>query len=146
MGAAAKYVEIEAPAQACYDWWRSFTRLPEIFPDVRSVESKGGDDAVTVWTVAGPMGKSLSWEAHVVDDAPPHKIAWATIDSADPDVRNRGVVRFDDKGSGRTGVEISLEYDPPAGRVGEAVASLFADPQAKVDRAAEQFKHVMENR
>jgi uncharacterized membrane protein len=56
------------------------------------------------------------------------------------------VVRFDDKGNGRTGAEISLEYDPPAGKLGEAVASLFADPQAKVDRAAAQFKALMENR
>jgi uncharacterized membrane protein len=146
MGAAAKYVEIDAPAQACYDWWRTFTRLPEIFPDVQSVRAKDTDETVTVWTVSGPMGKSLSWEARVVEDSPPHKIAWSTIDSADPDVRNSGVVRFDDKGNGRTGAEISLEYDPPAGKLGEAVASLFADPQAKVDRAAEHFKAVMENR
>ena len=146
MGAAAKYVEIDAPAQACYDWWRSFTRLPEIFPDVRSVVSKDDKATVTVWTVSGPLGKSVSWEAHVVEDAPPHRIAWSTTDSAKPDVRNRGVVRFDDKGNGRTGAEISLEYDPPAGKLGEAVASLFADPQAKVDRAAAQFKTLMENR
>lgn len=146
MGAAAKYVEIDAPAQACYDWWRSFTRLPEIFPDVLSVESKDDKGTVTEWTVSGPMGKSLSWVAEVVDDAPPHRIAWATTDAADPDVRNRGVVRFDDKGNGRTGAEISLEYEPPAGKLGEAVASLFADPQDKVERAAQQFKLLMETR
>lgn len=146
MGAAAEYIEVQAPAQACYDWWRSFTKLPEVFPDVESVRTRVPGDEVTEWTVAGPMGKSLSWEARLVDDAPPHRIAWATVDSADPDVRNRGAVRFDDKGDGRTGVEISLEYDPPAGKLGEAVASLFDDPQAKVRRAAEHFKTIIENR
>jgi hypothetical protein len=35
----------------------------------------------------------------------------------------------------------------PRVRLGRlTVASLFADPQAKVDRAAEQFKLLMENR
>jgi hypothetical protein len=35
----------------------------------------------------------------------------------------------------------------PRVRLGRlAVASLFAEPQAKVDRAAEQFKLLMENR
>jgi uncharacterized membrane protein len=55
-------------------------------------------------------------------------------------------VRFEDKGGGVTGVEIALSYDPPAGKVGEAVATLFANPERKVERAAREFKTVMENR
>lgn len=146
MGAVAHYVEVNAPAQACYDWWRPLTRLPEILSDVREVRPKDGSADRTEWTVDGPAGATVTWEAEVVEDAAPHKIAWATVDSTDPDVRNAGVVRFDDKGGGRTGVEISLEYDPPAGKVGEAVASLFADPQKKVERATEEFKKVIETR
>jgi uncharacterized membrane protein len=42
MGTVAHYVEVNAPAQACYDWWRPLTRLPEIMSDVRKVESKEG--------------------------------------------------------------------------------------------------------
>ncbi|OLR92337.1 SRPBCC family protein [Actinokineospora bangkokensis] len=146
MGAAAHYIEVDAPPQACYDWWRSLRKLPQIMSDVKSVEPKDGADHRTVWTVSGPAGTSLTWEADIVEDAAPQKIAWATVDSADPDVKNAGVVRFDDKGNGRTGVEISLTYDPPAGKLGEAVASLFADPQKKVERAAYEFKTVIEAR
>lgn len=145
MGSAATYVEVNAPAQACYDWWRSFSRLPDIFPDVLSVHAID-DKGTTEWTVSGPLNRPVSWQAHVVEDQPPHKIAWSTTDSADPDVRNSGVVRFDDKGGGRTGVEISLRYDPPGGKVGEAVATLLSDPQQKVDQAAERFKLVMDTR
>ncbi|EWC58683.1 hypothetical protein UO65_6037 [Actinokineospora spheciospongiae] len=137
---------MEAPAQACYDWWRSLTKLPQIMSDVREVKSKDGADHRTVWTVDGPLGKTLTWEADIVDDEAPHKIAWATVEGSDPDVKNSGVVRFDDKGNSRTGVEISLEYEPPAGKLGEAVASLFADPQKKVERAAAEFKAVIERR
>lgn len=146
MGAAAHYLEVNAPAQACYDWWRSLTRLPEIFSDVKQVAALDGDADITKWTAAGPAGTSVEWEARIVEASPPHKIAWATIDSADPDVKNSGVVRFDDKGGGWTGVEISLIYDPPAGKLGEAVAALFSDPQTKVERAAAEFKRIIETR
>jgi uncharacterized membrane protein len=144
MAAVAHYIEVDAPAQACYDWWRGLTRLPEIMSDVRSVTEAG--DGTTRWEVTGPLGKKLDWTARIVEDAAPHKIAWSTVDGADNDVRTSGVVRFDDKGGGRTGVEISLEYEPPAGKLGEAVASLLDDPQRKVEQAANEFKTIIETR
>ncbi|HWC79539.1 MAG TPA: hypothetical protein VG756_06205 [Pseudonocardiaceae bacterium] len=66
------------------------------------------------------------------------------MDSADPDVKGSGVVRFDDKGGGRIGVEILLSYDPPAGKPGDVVATLLADPRKKVERAAIEFRTVIE--
>jgi uncharacterized membrane protein len=59
-------------------------------------------------------------------------------------VKNAGAVRFDDHGD-RAGVEVSLRYDPPAGVVGEAVASLLANPQQKVERALTAFKETVES-
>jgi uncharacterized membrane protein len=144
MAAVAHYIEVDAPAQACYDWWRGLTRLPEIMSDVVSVKEEGA--GTTRWEVTGPLGKKLDWTARIVEDAPPHKIAWSTVDGADNDVRTSGAVRFDDKGNSRTGVEISLEYTPPAGKLGEAVASLLDDPQKKVEQAAAEFKTVIETR
>lgn len=144
MGSVAHYVEVDAPVQACYDWWRPLTRLPEIFSDLRSVESVGADR--TKWTTSGPAGTTVTWESRIVEDSAPKTIAWSTVDGTDTDVRNSGVVRFDDKGGNRTGVEVSFVYDPPAGKLGEAVASLFADPQKKVERAVAEFKQVIEAR
>ncbi len=146
MAAVAHYVEVEAPVQACYDWWRPLTRLPQVFSDVKSVEAIDDDVSVTRWKVDGPLGTTVEWKAQIVEDSPPHKIAWATVEDSDADVKNAGVVRFDDRGNGRTGVEISFEYEPPAGKLGEAVASLLADPQKKVQRAAAEFKTVIEAR
>ncbi|MEV7040639.1 SRPBCC family protein [Amycolatopsis sp. NPDC051061] len=139
-------VEVEAPAQACYDWWRPLTRLPEIFSDVESVEAITEDGSRTRWKVSGPLGKTIEWEAVLTEDAAPHRLAWATADDADPDVRNAGVVVFEDKGNGRTELEVGLDYAPPGGKAGEVVASLLADPQAKVERACTEFKRVIETR
>ncbi len=91
----------------------------------------------------GPLGKTVEWDAKIVEDVPGAKIAWATEDSSGLDVKNAGAVRFDDHGA-TTGVEVSLEYDPPAGLLGEAVAKLFADPQSKVEKALDAFKATIE--
>ena len=140
MGTVAHYLEVNAPADQCYAWWRGLTNLPQILPDVESVQPQQGSTQLTHWKVTGPLGKSVEWDAKIVEDLPGEKIAWA---STDGDVANSGAVRFDDHGS-TTGVEVSLQYDPPAGVVGDAVAKLFADPQDKVEKALTAFKKTIE--
>ncbi|KDN22484.1 SRPBCC family protein [Amycolatopsis rifamycinica] len=146
MDKATYRIEVHAPAQACYDWWRPLTRLPEIFSDVESVEAVTGDETRTRWKVAGPAGSTVEWEARITEDAAPHRLAWTTVAESDPDVTNAGVVLFEDLGDGRTGLEVSLEYALPGGKLGEAVAALLANPQNKVERACTEFKRIIEAR
>jgi uncharacterized membrane protein len=143
MGTVAHYIEVDAPASQCYAWWRGLTNLPQIMPDVESVEPQAGSTELTHWKVSGPLGKTVEWDATIVEDVPNTRIAWATEDSSGLEVKNAGAVRFDDHG-GTTGVEVSLQYDPPAGFVGEAVAKIFSDPQSKVEKALEAFKATIE--
>jgi uncharacterized membrane protein len=143
MGTVAHYLEVNAPASQCYAWWRGLTNLPQIMPDVESVQPQAGSTEVTRWKVQGPLGKTVEWDARIVEDIPNEKIAWASVDSSGSDVKNAGAVRFDDHGAS-TGVEVSLAYDPPAGPVGEAVAKVFADPQGKVEKALQSFKETIE--
>ena len=143
MGTVAHYLEVNAPADQCYAWWRGLTNLPQIMPDVEQVVAKDGSTQVTHWKVHGPLGKSVEWDATIVEDVPNTRIAWATENSSGLDVKNAGAVRFDDHG-GTTGVEVSLQYDPPAGILGEAVAKIFADPQSKVEKALDAFKATIE--
>lgn len=143
MGSVTHYLEVNAPADQCYAWWRGLTNLPQILPDVEQVQPKDGSTHVTRWKVQGPLGRSVEWDATIVEDVPNTRIAWATENSSAADVQNAGAVRFDDHG-GTTGIEVSLQYDPPAGALGAAVATLFADPQRKVERALEAFKSTIE--
>jgi uncharacterized membrane protein len=144
MGSVAHYLEVNAPTSQCYSWWRGLTNLPQIMPDVKSVEPQAGSTEVTRWKVSGPLGKTVEWDARIVEDIPNEKIAWASVDSEDANVQNAGAVRFDDHG-GTTGVEVSLNYDPPVGPVGEVVATLFANPQSKVEEALQSFKQAIES-
>jgi len=140
MGTVAHYLEVNATADQCYAWWRGLTNLPQILPDVESVQPQQGSTQVTRWKVSGPLGKTVEWHAKIVEDLPGEKIAWA---STDGDVANSGAVRFDDHGT-TTGVAVSLAYDPPAGVVGDVAAKLFADPQRKVEKALAAFKKTIE--
>lgn len=144
MGTVAHYLEVSAPADQCYAWWRGLTNLPQILPDVQSIEPQGGSTKVTHWKVRGPLGKTVEWDATIVEDVENTRIAWATEDSSGLDVKNSGAVRFDDHG-GTTGVEVSLQYDPPAGLLGDAVAALFSNPQSKVEDALDAFKKTIES-
>jgi len=143
MGTVAHYIEVDAPASQCYAWWRGLTNLPQIMPDVESVEPQAGSTELTHWKVHGPLGKTVEWDAKIVEDVPDTRMAWASEDSSGLDVKNAGAVRFDDHG-GTTGVEVSLAYDPPAGVVGDVAAKLVADPQRKVEKALAAFKKTIE--
>lgn len=146
MGSATHYLEIQAPARQCYDWWRPLTHLPQVFPDLERVEPHDGDADLTHWVASGPAGARIEWDARIVDEEPGHKVAWKSVENNTEranTVANAGAVRFDDHGDS-TGVEVSLHYDPPGGTVGEAVATLFADPQTKVEQALGSFKDLME--
>lgn len=143
MGTVAHYLEVDVPAGTAYAWWRGLTNLPSIMPDVESVAPVTGDAAVTHWKVHGPLGKSVEWDARIVEDVTDTRIAWASVDSSGLDVKNSGAVRFDDHGQ-TTGVEVSLNYDPPAGILGDVVAKVFADPQKKVEEALAAFKATIE--
>ena len=140
MGTVAHYLEIDVPAAKAYDWWRGLTNLPAILPDVESVTAAESGADVTHWKVHGPLGTTVEWDARIVEDVPNEKIAWVSDGGT---VATSGAVRFDDHGA-TTGVEVSLDYDPPAGVLGESVAKLFADPQDKVERALEAFKAAIE--
>ena len=143
MGTVAHYLEVDVTADRAYAWWRGLTNLPQIMPDVESVEATAGSTTLTHWKVRGPLGKTVEWDAKIVEDVPGTRIAWATEQSSGLDVKNSGAVRFDDHGA-TTGVEVALDYEPPAGVLGEVVATLFANPQKKVEQALAAFKATIE--
>jgi uncharacterized membrane protein len=139
MGSAAQYFEVEAPVAQVYAYWRDFSNFPAFMPDVEEVRVTG--PTTSHWKVTGPLGKSVEWDAEIVEDIPNQRIAWRSI--GDSQVDNAGAVRFDDRG-GRTNIEVSLEYHPPGGKAGELVAELVKDPDKQVQRAVENFRLVVE--
>jgi uncharacterized membrane protein len=102
------------------------------------------DDRRSHWVTSGPAGKTVEWDAEIVDERPDELIRWQSLPGAQ--VANRGEVRFvpapGDKG---TEVRVSLEYSPPAGALGATIAQIFGQgPDRQVREAVRRFKSIME--
>lgn len=136
-------VSIDRPAEELYRAWRDVENLPRFMIDVESVRKTGEGRAH--WVTKGPMGQVTEWETEVIRDVPNHLIAWKTLPGAE--VPHAGTVRFDPSPEGR-GVLVTLEvnYEPPSGVVGLALAKLIGkDPDHSVREDLRRFKMMMEN-
>ena len=135
-------VTIETPRAELYAFWRRFENLPRFMEHLVSVSS----DATgrSHWVAKAPAGQTVEWDAVIVNDVPDSIIAWKTV--GNPDVANAGAVNFSDAPGGRgTIVKVSLDYEPPAGRVGALIARLFGeDPDRQVREDLRKFKQLME--
>jgi uncharacterized membrane protein len=78
------------------------------------------------WTVSAPAGRTVEWDAIIINDKPGELIAWRSREGGDVD--HAGSVRFEAApGDEGTEVTVALEYNPPAGKVGAVLAKLTRD-------------------
>lgn len=131
---------VDAPAERVYTIWRNLENLPRLLSHVERVEVL--DRTRSRWTIKGPAGTPISWDAELINDKPGELIAWRTADSTV--VNHAGSVIFEPIGP-RTRVRVALQYDPPGGRFGHAVASLISeDASSLLRRDLAEFKRAVE--
>jgi uncharacterized membrane protein len=101
-------------------------------------------DGKSHWVARGPLGLKFEWDAEIVTDKPNELIAWRSLDGSDVDTA--GSVRFRELPHGRgTEVRVELKYDPPAGKVGTALAKLVGrSPEAQITADMRRFKQLLE--
>jgi uncharacterized membrane protein len=135
-------VTICRPPEEVYRFWRDFENLPRFMQHLKEVEVLGGNRSR--WVARGPAGSSVTWEAEIINEKENELIAWQTRDGSD--VPNAGSVRFLPLDWGkRTEVKVTLNYDPPAGRLGAAVAGLFGEaPQQQLRDDLHRLRQVLE--
>jgi uncharacterized membrane protein len=87
----------------------------------------------------------VEWDAEIINEEPNRLISWRTVGEADVD--SAGTVLFVPAVDGRgTRVHVNLDYIPPAGRVGQAVAKIFGEDPAQLIRDdLRRFKQLMES-
>ena len=135
-------VVINRPAEEIYRYWRDLENLPRFMYHLESVQQTGGNRSH--WVTTGPGGKRIEWDSEVTEDRPNESIAWRSLEGAD--VYNAGSVRFEPRPEGRgTIVRVEMEYYPPAGAAGAAVAMLFNKaPQQQIYDDLRRLKQVLE--
>lgn len=135
-------VTVNKPAADVYRFWRDLENLPRFMTHLLDVDTT--TDGRSHWIARGPLGLKLEWDAEIVTDAPNKTIAWKSLDGADVDTA--GSVHFIELPHGRgTEVRVSLKYDPPAGKLGTAIAKLIGtSPEAQIKADMRRFKWIME--
>ncbi|HEX2250391.1 MAG TPA: SRPBCC family protein [Gemmatimonadales bacterium] len=135
-----KSLYIEAPVNQVYEFWSNYENFPLFMSHVREVEDLG--NGRSHWSVTGPGGVPIEWNATLTQQIPNEVIAWRS--EAGSMLENAGIIRFSPSGSG-TRVDLRLCYHPPAGGAGQAVAELLgSDPRAKLNEDLGRMKALLE--
>jgi len=136
-----KTINVAAPVETVFDFWRRYENFPRFMSNVREVRDLDGGRSH--WTVAGPAGVPVDWDAEITQMVPNKVIAWKTLPGST--VPHAGIVRFQPTPDGTTSISVRLSYDPPAGAVGHTVATLFgADPKSELDADITRLKALIE--
>jgi uncharacterized membrane protein len=137
-----KSITIGRPRAELYGFWRDLSHLAQFMTHVKSVELL--DEERSHWRVEGPAGREVEWDAVIIEDRPDALIRWRSTEEAEVD--NGGAVFFEEAPAGRgTVVTVTLSYNPPAGKLGGWIASLFGEePAQQVSQDLFRFKALME--
>ena len=134
-------IVLNRPRSEVYRFWRNLENLPRFMDHLESVSVL--DEERSHWVAKGPAGSKVEWDAVIHNEIPNELIAWRSLDGSEVD--NAGSVHFSPTENGDTEVRVVLRYDPPAGRLGAAVARLFGeDPSRQVAEDLRRLKQVVE--
>lgn len=140
--ALARSITINRPREELYRYWRDFNNLPTFMTFLDHIEILPGERVR--WVARLPLGKRLEWTTHLTEDFPGERLAWES--EADAPIRNLGWVSFqeapDEQG---TEIQALIAYEPPAGRLGHALAGLLDQlPALKTAQDLRRLKQLME--
>jgi len=135
-------VTINRPIEELYRFWRNLENLPQFMRHLESVERV--TDTISHWRAKAPAGSLVEWDAEIHNEVPNQVIGWRSLEGAD--VVSAGSVNFDAAAGGRgTRVTVHLQYSPPGGKVGAAVARLFGrDAETEIREDLRRFKQLVE--
>jgi len=135
-------ITIDRPREEVYRFWRNLENLPKFMRHVQHVEQLDRDHSR--WTVCAPAGRRVSWDAEIVNETANEMVAWRSLPGADVD--HAGSVWFMDAPAGQgTEVKVLLQYNPPAGMLGAAVASLWGEePGQQIEEDLKRLKQYLE--
>jgi uncharacterized membrane protein len=140
-----KAITVQAPVEQVYSFFILWDNWPRWMSHVREVRVSGnvGDQVQTHWVVDGPAGTTVKWDAVTTALEPNKRIAWKTVEGSA--IEHAGVIRFTPTADGATTIDIKMSYNPPAGAVGHAVASILGrDPKHQMDDDLARLKTTIE--
>ena len=124
-----------------FSFWRDFANLPRFMEHLDDV--KVLSPTRSVWTAKAPVGMRVKWEALVINEIEGELIGWQSTENAD--VATAGSVRFVPAMGGGTEIIVHLQDEPPAGKLGSLVASMFGEePSQQIRADLRRLKEILE--
>jgi uncharacterized membrane protein len=135
-------IRLELPIHDVYSFWRHLENLPRFMKHLERVRQDG--EGRSHWTAVGPAGLRVEWDAELINDVEDKVIAWRSLPGSD--VITAGSVNFDTVRGGReTQVTVTLQYAPPAGKIGAMFAALFGrEPSQTIREDLRRLKQMLE--
>jgi uncharacterized membrane protein len=139
--AVEESVTIQRPVEELYRFWHNLENLPRFMRHLESVERI--TDTLSRWKARGPGGTIVEWSAEIINEVAHKVIGWRSIEGSD--VVSAGSVNFEEVTPGLTRLRVKLQYSPPGGKVGVAVAKLLGrDAATEIREDLQRFKQLVE--
>ena len=136
-----KTINIDAPVDRVFTYWSHPENFSEFMSHVQEVRRI--DAGIYRWTIGGPVGLSVHWDAAITDLEFNQLLAWQSLPSSM--VAQRGITRFSSNPDGSTRIDVKMSYNPPAGVLGHVIAELFGiDPKHDMDDDLMRMKSFIE--
>jgi uncharacterized membrane protein len=138
-------VTVNRPREQLFRIWRNFENLPRFMKHLKSVRvDPDSDGKRSHWVAWGPLDRTVEWDSEIVQERENELLVWKSLPGST--VESSGRVEFEDAPGGRgTIVHVTMQYNPPAGSMGAAVAKLFGkEAGQEIREDLRQFKQIME--
>lgn len=132
----SKSIIVKGETPKIYALWADFENFPHFMSNIKSVTRTG--ERTTHWEMKGPLNTSLEWDAETTRLEENKRIAWRSQE--DSQIMTSGQVTFTSLPQNQTEVTVTLQYVPPMGALGEAVAKLFTNPEEQLSEDLRNFK------
>jgi uncharacterized membrane protein len=135
-------IAINKSPEELFAFWRDFNNLPLFMRNLEAVTVL--DQKRSHWVAKAIGGMRVEWDAEIFNEKENELISWRSLENAD--VVNAGSVRFQHGPEGHgTYVRVTMNYNPPAGKVGATVAQLLgAEPLQLIKEDLRRLKQIME--
>lgn len=136
-----KTINIKAPRDRVFSFWMDYENFPRFMASVEDVRDLGRGQSR--WTVKGPLGTSLSYDAELTRYRLNEELGWRSVPGSV--LQHAGFVTFRDNRNGSTQVNVIMAYNAGGGAVAHVLADILgADPKTRMDQDLVRMKSMLE--
>ncbi|HEV7681427.1 MAG TPA: SRPBCC family protein [Pyrinomonadaceae bacterium] len=135
-------IAIDKSPEELFSFWRDLKNLPLFMKNLESVTVL--DEWKSHWVAKGIGAARVEWDAEIYNEKANELISWRSLENAD--VVNAGTVRFLKGPTGHgTYVSVTVNYNPPAGKLGATIAQLLGgEPRQLIKEDLRRLKQMIE--